>query len=216
MSKRSIASFLSTWLTQFASNGIRAITGPTLQDFRKDIADSFLNLTDNAYNGVAGWKNGVNTIAVLKALPTTTLQTGIALAFRDTGNSDALRYYELVSGTTAESSPTVIRPTDYDGTTNQKVWKLAILNSGNVGKGYIGEWDLSSGLLPGGTATYLGNFWKIFYSDPGDIGTIVGKDGGAIPAGSMLIASKDNPKSDPDDDAILDYDIWYTVQPSLT
>lgn len=32
--------------------------------------------------------------------------------------------YKLVSGTDAESSPTIVRPDDYAGTTNEKVWEL--------------------------------------------------------------------------------------------
>ena len=38
--------------------------------------------------------------------------------------SDSISFYELVSGTDAESSPDVIRPDDYDGTDNARVWKL--------------------------------------------------------------------------------------------
>ena len=34
------------------------------------------------------------------------------------------RFYQLVSGTDAESSPNVIRPDDYNAGTNAKVWKL--------------------------------------------------------------------------------------------
>lgn len=38
--------------------------------------------------------------------------------------SGVLYFYKLVTGTDAESSPSVIRPDDYDGTTNARVWKL--------------------------------------------------------------------------------------------
>lgn len=38
--------------------------------------------------------------------------------------SDKLYIYELVSGTDAENSPFIIRPDDYNGTSNTKVWKL--------------------------------------------------------------------------------------------
>lgn len=31
--------------------------------------------------------------------------------------------YQLVSGTDAENLPFVVRPSDYNGTSNQKVWK---------------------------------------------------------------------------------------------
>jgi hypothetical protein len=38
--------------------------------------------------------------------------------------SGVLSHYQLVAGTDAESSPDVIRPDDYDGSTNARVWKL--------------------------------------------------------------------------------------------
>jgi hypothetical protein len=39
--------------------------------------------------------------------------------------SGAAKIYQLVAGTDAESSPTVIRPDDYNASTNAFVWKLA-------------------------------------------------------------------------------------------
>jgi len=126
MSILSKSSFLSKWAALFATNGVRAITAAIQRDFRQDINDSFLNITDQAYDGVKGWKNGINTISGLKSITTAALSTGINIAFRDTANSDALRVYELTAGTDSESSPTIVRPNDYDGTTNQKVWKIAV------------------------------------------------------------------------------------------
>ena len=38
--------------------------------------------------------------------------------------SGAMTFYQLQSGTSATSSPDIIRPTDYDGSTNQKIWRL--------------------------------------------------------------------------------------------
>ena len=35
-----------------------------------------------------------------------------------------MRFYQLTSGTDAESAPDVIRPDDYSASTNQKVWKI--------------------------------------------------------------------------------------------
>lgn len=37
--------------------------------------------------------------------------------------SDEVSFYRLAAGTTAESSPSIIRPDDYAGTTNEKIWK---------------------------------------------------------------------------------------------
>lgn len=43
--------------------------------------------------------------------------------------TDGLRIYELLNASTAESSPTVIRPDDYNGSTNQKVWSLVTIKA---------------------------------------------------------------------------------------
>lgn len=92
----------------------------------EDVADSHFNLETDAYTGAKGLKNSVNTIAGLQAIVTTSLTVPFYTIFRDTSNGNILRVYELVAGTDAESSPDIIRPTDYAGTTNEKVWKLAV------------------------------------------------------------------------------------------
>jgi hypothetical protein len=46
--------------------------------------------------------------------------------------SEVTTYYRLTAGTTAESSPWVIRPNDYAAGTNEKVWKLLELFTGSV------------------------------------------------------------------------------------
>lgn len=46
--------------------------------------------------------------------------------------SDILGFYRLYSGTDAESSPSIIRPDDYAGTTNEKVWKAVLVVGVNV------------------------------------------------------------------------------------
>jgi hypothetical protein len=38
-------------------------------------------------------------------------------------STDGLRHYRLKAGTEAENSPVIIRPDDYDGSTNAKVWE---------------------------------------------------------------------------------------------
>lgn len=156
MSQLSLSGFLSKWAGLFADNSARDISELDMRDFRQDIADSFLNTTDQQYNGVAGIKPGISTITALKAIVTSGLNTGIFTFFRDTSNGDVLRVYELVSGTDAESSPVVIRPDDYATTTNEKVWKLSVINV-TLGTGLVmcGNADLSSDLFPttGGTGT---------------------------------------------------------------
>jgi hypothetical protein len=64
------------------------------------------------------------TSADLDAVPTVTRALNTLVQFYDADGDDTLRTYRLESGTDAESSPDVIRPDDYDGTTNQKVWKI--------------------------------------------------------------------------------------------
>ncbi len=62
------------------------------------------------------------TSADLDAVPTVGVTVGKIVMFADADSSNILRYYQLTAGTTAESSPTVIRPDDYATTTNEKVW----------------------------------------------------------------------------------------------
>jgi hypothetical protein len=65
------------------------------------------------------------TSADLDAVPTVAVTVGKVIGIIDADASpDALRVYRLEAGTTAESSPDVIRPDDYATTTNEKVWKL--------------------------------------------------------------------------------------------
>lgn len=110
--------------SSFPDNTTGSITEATERTFGQDLTDSHFNLNDDAYTGAKGTKSGVNTISGLKGIVTAGVQLNIFVLFRDTGSSNILRIYELVSGTDAESSPDIIRPTDYDGTSNQKVWKL--------------------------------------------------------------------------------------------
>lgn len=58
--------------------------------------------------------------------------------------SGVLFLYRLKSGTDAESSPFIIRPDDYAGTTNEKVWELVAL-------------ERSRDVLPLRTVTYAGS-----------------------------------------------------------
>jgi len=84
--------------------------------------------TDNyltSYTGInfsgtlSGYTGGGSTN--LDGIVTTGLSDGFCLAF--VHSTDGLRFYELVTGTDAESSPGIIRPDDYNGATNAKVWK---------------------------------------------------------------------------------------------
>ncbi len=137
MSALTRATFISKWDAIFAPNGNREITAEDMQEFLEDIKDSFLNTTDQEYSGIKGLNSGLNTITGLKTVSTASLDTGVSIAFRDTDNSDVFRFYELIAGTTAESSPDIIRPDDYDGTTNQKIWSLAEITVSTIDGGSL-------------------------------------------------------------------------------
>ncbi len=73
------------------------------------------------------------TSADLDNIITTTRAVGEIVAFVDADTSNQLRFYQLTSGTDAESAPDVIRPDDYASSTNQKVWKLRTAGSSGGG-----------------------------------------------------------------------------------
>lgn len=67
----------------------------------------------------------------LDSVPTVGVDPGKAVQFVDQdGAIDLLRRYRLAAGATPESSPTVIRPDDYDAVTNAKVWELLEVQEG--------------------------------------------------------------------------------------
>lgn len=63
------------------------------------------------------------TAADLDAIATAGVTVGKLVMFKDADSADLLRTYQLTSGTDAESAPAVIRPDDYNASTNAKVWK---------------------------------------------------------------------------------------------
>jgi hypothetical protein len=63
------------------------------------------------------------TAADLDAIATVGVTVGKLVMFKDADTSDLLRTYQLTAGTDAESAPAVIRPDDYNASTNAKFWK---------------------------------------------------------------------------------------------
>lgn len=63
------------------------------------------------------------TAADLDAIATVGVTVGKLVMFKDADSADLLRTYQLTAGTDAESAPAVIRPDDYNASTNAKVWK---------------------------------------------------------------------------------------------
>ena len=73
------------------------------------------------------------TAADLDAIPTVAVTVGKLVQFVDQDDSpNVLRTYRLITGTTAESSPTVIRPDDYNASTNTKIWQQVQVDSSAV------------------------------------------------------------------------------------
>ncbi len=75
-----------------------------------------------AGGGASGAGTAILSALTLDAIPTVSIETG-TLALLVIVAATAY-IYALVAGTDAESSPAVIRPDDYAGGTNEKVWKL--------------------------------------------------------------------------------------------
>jgi len=91
--------------------------------------------TMECLTGVSGLTGGGAT--KLDGQVTTTRSPGVVVAFVDDGETTPiLRHYELVAGTAAETAPSVIRPDDYNASTNAKVWQLRLgaTSLANVGQ----------------------------------------------------------------------------------
>jgi hypothetical protein len=125
MAQYNRTNFKTAQNNRFLDNETEEIEEVDFRNYAADVADSHFNLTDDAFSGARGTSPGVSNITDLKAIATASVTVGPIVIFRDTSSADLLRVYQLVSGTTAESSPDFIRPNDYDGTTNTKVWRLA-------------------------------------------------------------------------------------------
>lgn len=111
----------------FKDNTTNAIIEDFLRQFVADMSNNALTIDDNKYNGVKGTSPGINTIAGLKAIVTVNngiTPVGTCISYRDT-DDNVFRFCELVAGIDAESLPDVVRPSDFNATTNQKVWKTA-------------------------------------------------------------------------------------------
>jgi len=79
----------------------------------------------------------------LKAIDTTELYLGKKVILTEPGDFGVILYYVLENGTDAEDDPNVIRPTDYDVSTNPKVWKLIAKYTNNSVARYYNSIDLS-------------------------------------------------------------------------
>lgn len=84
--------------------------------------ESRLAFLQNRYSvtGLTGGGSSLDGVATgTTANPTVATNSFVAIVVSGTAY-----LYQLVTGTNSESSPDVIRPDDYDGSTNARVWKL--------------------------------------------------------------------------------------------
>jgi len=84
------------------------------------------------------------TSADLDKVPTVGVTVGKAVVFADADTANVLRVYQLTAGTNAENAPSIIRPDDYNASTNQKVWTLRKI-------------DASSSTVPSSVVTVSAN-----------------------------------------------------------
>lgn len=195
MAKLSKIAFVNKYNSLFADNSTRLITEGTMRTFTADLAASFLNTTDQNFDGVQGDSPGISTITDLKAIVTVGLSIGVFITFRDTDNGGVLRSYELVAGTDAELSPSTLRPLDYDGTTNQKVWKLASIYG-------LMNWDMSTDEFPEKSVR-----GQRFYGIDGPTPTLTGMDGSRIPNGVIATSLEDGAAVDDPTKWALEYTV---------
>ncbi len=129
--------------TQFPDNTSGDITPAIERAFGQDLTDSHFNLIDDKYTGAAGiFLNGITDTTSLKTLVTVGVTLNIIVFYVDA--TLGIRQYQLVSATTAEKLPYIVRPSDYDGTTNHKIWKLLPINGKHEIIVDIGDWNMDS------------------------------------------------------------------------
>ncbi len=90
-------------------------------------AQTLLNCVQNRYAVTALTGGGTALDGIVTGTTASpTVQTNSLVCIEI---STVLSFYELVTGTDAESSPNVIRPDDYASSTNERVWKLRSVSS---------------------------------------------------------------------------------------
>lgn len=142
--------------SQFPDNTTGAITPAIERAFGQDATDSHFNLVDDQYTGARGVYVPITDITTLKAVITVGVSVNIMIFFRD--SSGNLNSYKLVSGTDTESLPSVVRPLDYDGSSNQKVWKIANTSTGTSSN--LAQQTITSG----SSGTVTGGNYRVYFA----------------------------------------------------
>jgi hypothetical protein len=160
------------------------------------------------------------TAADLDAIATVGVTVGKIVAFRDLDGSSIMRIYELAAGTDAEASPDIIRPDDYAGSTNEKVWRLQTLASAGAAiTGSTGATD-NAILRADGTGGSTAQASGITIAD-GATGTLSGTNSGDVTLGASVadvldISNQVLAADDPGADRILFWDDSETKLRHLT
>lgn len=121
----------------FIDLGIGYGTGtPAYMGFRfcVTIGDWFLC---DANEGVTNFNN-VNSQSYLKATTTTSVNVGLVLSYVDQTNLQPMTY-KLIASTATENDPLLVRPNDYNASTNAKQWQLITFGNWNYLPGQGGN-----------------------------------------------------------------------------
>ena len=203
-----IADFTIQTSGYFKKNTTGDISSAYMRLFASYLFSSYPNILDNAFDGLKGLRPDIETQADLKAIEVDSEQVGITVSFMDTGSGNSFRPYTLVAGTDAESLPDVIRPVDYNASTNAKVWKLGVTGGGYAYtaqsvKHVSDTISLAGNAFPSTGGTGTAGAWKKHdrgYVPVGSGSTTLLVGGYPIPGGVFIEANKDNPStSDPSD-----------------
>jgi hypothetical protein len=111
----------------FPTNTTQQIGSNDLREFAADISDTFLNLTDNAYNGARGLKKIATTLAGFKSIATVGIEDGSIAIWHEVPIAGGLfRICKLFTQTGVAANDQIILPDDY--ATSGKYW-FVLFNS---------------------------------------------------------------------------------------
>jgi hypothetical protein len=139
-------------------SGASTVPTPVADYYTKTETNQKFVQNQSAITGLVG-----GTSTDLDGIPTDGIAVGIVAAVIILG---VLTYYQLHAGTTAESSPDVIRPDDFDASTNAKVWVLTrqdLFGYGHTQTTPASTWNVNHGLgyRPSTVSVWISNQQRI-------------------------------------------------------